>query len=219
MKRFAGALLLAVGALAAHAGDAPSGCAWLCGNWVLDADRSDSAEAPVDAALQKFKAPTSRRPHRSFPEGPPGTQDPDEFSPPPPPEPIGKDSLRSQLLGELTPAPALAVREVEAAILIRAAGGEERRFYPGEPHSLTNSRGTTTIKTSWKKDALVIKEDRGGKRKFMETYTLLADTGLQVTRVVERPGLKSLRVRAVYRRDHGQALESGAQGRQPDRVP
>jgi hypothetical protein len=219
MKKIAGALLLALWVLPLHARDAPSGCAWLCGKWVLDAGRSESAEAPVDAALQKFRQPKSRRPRRGFPDGPAGTEEPDVFSPPPPPEPMGKSALRTQLLDELTPPASLTFGHQEAVILIRAADGEERRVYPGTPHSLTNSRGTTQIKTNWKNEALVIKEDRGGKRKFTETFALLADSGLQVTRVLERPGLKALRVRAVYRRSQTQALESGTQGRQPDRAP
>jgi len=213
MKRFAGALLLTLWVLPLHAGDAPSGCAWLCGNWILDAGRSESAAAPVDAALQKFKEPKPRRPPRRFPEGPAGVEEPDDFSPPPPPEPPGKASLRSQLLGELTASASLVVGQEDSAILIRAADGQERRIYPGRPHSLTNAGGTTTIKTSWKNNELVVREDRGGRRKFTETFALLADGALQMSRILERPGLKALHVRAVYRRGQTDGIESGAQGR------
>jgi hypothetical protein len=226
MKRIAGALLLALWVLPMHAADAPSGCAWLCGSWVLDADHSESAEGQIDAALAKYKTPKPRRaprPDSSMgpmgpmgPGGARGPQDDEDAGPPPftpPSVPQDKSSLRAQLLGELAASASLVVGQEGEAILMRAADGAERRAYPGTPHSLTNSSGTTKIVTTWKSNALVVREDRGGRRKFTETFALQADGNLQVTRVLQHPGLKELRVSAIYRRGQTQRLESVPQGR------
>jgi hypothetical protein len=219
MSRILGALIIGLVLLPVRAGEAPSGCAWLCGNWFLDAGLSDPAEPLVDTALQKYKQPGPRRPQRPFPDDPLAPEGADAMPAAPAPEPPGKAALRSQLLAELAPPASLAMGQQPDGLVIRAAGGDERRVYPGEPHTLVDSRGTTKIKTAWKRDALVIKEARGRNRKFTETFTLLSDGNLQLTRVLVRPGLKEMRLRALYRRDQTQALESGAQGRPPDSAP
>jgi hypothetical protein len=198
--------VLAFMALPAGAVDAPSGCARLCGNWVLDAARSEPAEPVIDAALDKYKEPAPpkrRRPPREDPLDPA----PDLADEPParPPEHTFKAQLRTQLLATLTQPESLEVAARGDEILIRTPGTLERRLFPGEPHSRVDSTGTTRIDTEWKQGALVVKETEGRKHKRTETWTQLPDGALQVTLVVERPDLATLHLRAFYR--PGQAVQ------------
>jgi hypothetical protein len=209
VKRILGALALGLVVLPAGAVDAPPGCAWLCGNWIVDAALSESAEPLVDAALSNYKEP---RP-RNSPRQPAG------FAAGPIPEQSVKTALRDQLLQDLAPPASLVFGEQADAILIRAASGEVRRAYPGEPHSRITSQGTMKISTEWKKDALIVKETINGQSTTTETYALLPEGTLQLTRVMARPGMKALRLRAMYRRGQTQALESGPQERATDNAP
>ncbi len=210
MRMAFGVFMLWLAVLPARAAEAPDGCAWLCGKWVIDATSSEAPDAAVDTALQKFKEPKPRKPPRPR-RG--DLLDPDDpaFALPVPESP-GKAALRQQLLTALEPPASLAFAEQARVIVIRAGDTEERRVYPGEPHSRVSAQGTTRISTDWKKTSLVVSEDRGGKRKTTETFALLPDGTLQLTRLVEYPGLKPMRHTAIYRRDQTQALESPAAG-------
>lgn len=190
---------LALLAMPALAQDAPPGCAWLCGKWVLETARSDSAESIIDAALEKYRDPEPPRAVASRRDSRVGDFTADAPPPGPSDRPM-KAELRSQLLVLLTPPATLVLGEKGEEILIQAAGAEERRVYPGEPHSRVTADGTIKISTEWKKDALVVNEDQGRGREQTDTYALLPDGNLQVTRVVARPGARQARLRAVYRR-------------------
>jgi len=209
MKKFPGLVALALLTLPAGAGEAPSGCARLCGTWVLDATRSESAEPVINAALATYKEPKPRARPRPRPNDDPLY---DEAYTVPDPAPAtrqtGKDALRSRLLASLVPPASLDLGAQDKVILIRTAGTEERRVYPGEPHSRIDAQGTTKISTQWKKGTLIVTESHGRKRESMETFAVLEDGTLQLTRVVERQNLKALQVRAIYRRGETQALES-----------
>ena len=169
MKRMVGVLLLVL-VQPAWSADDPPGCAWLCGNWVLDVAASAAAEPVVDAALEKFRSPDI------------------------------KEQVRAQLLAVLSPPTALMLGEQGRQVLIRWDENPERRIFPGEPHSRVDAQGTAKIRSEWKKDALIINESYGSKREQSETYALLSDGTLQLTRVVERPEAKTMRLRSIYRR-------------------
>lgn len=185
MKKIGGVLLLLV-ALPVWAKEMPPGCAWLCGNWVFDATQSDPSEAVVDAALEKYKEPSGSR--RSPQPG--ATFD----------SPDGKAEFRAKLLADIKPPAALVLGERGNEILIKIEGAPDRRVFPGEPHSRVDSQGTAKIRADWKKDALVIEERYSGKLGQTETYALLSDGTLQLTRVFERPGAKDMQQRLAYRR-------------------
>jgi hypothetical protein len=85
-------------------------------------------------------------------------------------------------------------------VLIRWGDNPERHLFPGEPHSRVDAQGTAKIRSEWKKDSLTINESYGSKREQTETYALLPDGTLQLTRVVERPEAKTMRLRSIYRR-------------------
>ena len=201
MKIAAGLLLLGIMALPALAEDVPPGCAWLCGTWVLDADHSDSAAAVVDAALAKYKEPEPRKPRRPRGDNPVAQADAqaEDALQPMYDRPL-KAQMRARLLALATSPTSLVLAEQGEEILIRPAGGLERHAFPDEPHSRVDDEGTAKIRTEWKKDALVIDESYGHGRGQTETYTLLRDGTLQVTRIVERPGVKKLELRSLYRR-------------------
>jgi hypothetical protein len=200
MKRVAGLLLLGFMALPVWAADPPPGCAWLCGSWVLDAAHSESAAAVVDAALAKYKEPTARKPrrHQADPVAQADAEAEDALRPMYD-RPL-KAQMRERLLVLVTPPASLVLAEQGEEIIIRPAGGPERHAFPGEPHSRVDDEGTAKIRTEWKKDALVINESYDHRREQTETYALLPDGTLQVTRVVERPGVKKLELRSIYRR-------------------
>lgn len=169
MRTMAGVLLLML-AQPAWSGEAPPGCAWLCGDWVLDVAASEVPEPVVDAALEKF------RQHDI------------------------KEQVRAQLLAALRPPAALVLGEQGKQVLIRWDDSPDRRVFPGEPHSRVDAQGTAKIRGDWKKDALVVNESYGSKREQTETYALLPDGTLQLTRVLQRPEAKSMRLRSIYRR-------------------
>jgi hypothetical protein len=171
MKRMVGVLLLVL-AQPAWSGEDPPGCAWLCGNWVLDAAGSEAAEPVVETALEKFKTGGAST----------------------------KAQVRAQLLTLMSPPPSLELGEQGKQVLIRWGDSPERRVFPGEPHSRVDAQGTAKIRADWKKDSLIVNESYGSKREQTETYALLPDGTLQLTRVVERPEAKVMRLRSIYRR-------------------
>jgi hypothetical protein len=185
MNKIGGVLLLFV-ASAGWAKEMPPGCAWLCGNWVFDATRSDASEPVVDAALEKYKEPSGSR--RS-PQAGASFDSPD-----------GKAEFRAKLLADIKPPAALVLGERGDEILIKIEGVPDRRIFPGEPHSRVDSQGTAKIRADWKKDALVIEERYSGKHGQVETYALQSDGTLLLTRVFERPGAKDMHQRLAYRR-------------------
>src|SRR5262245_39376803 len=127
MKKIWGVLApLALLALPVLAQDAPPGCAWLCGKWALDAARSDSAEAVIDTALEKYRDPEPPKAAASRRDSRVGDFTADAPPPGMPDRPM-KAQLRSQLLAVLTPAASLVLGEKGEEILIQPTGGEERR--------------------------------------------------------------------------------------------
>lgn len=186
MKRRLPGVLLLIVALPVWAKEMPPGCAWLCGNWVLDSASSDASEAVVEAALEKYKEPSGSR--RAPPTGAnlDGTQSREEY--------------RARLLAEIKPPPALVLGERGDEVLIKVEGVPDRRIFPGEPHSRVDSQGTAKISADWKKDALVIEESYNSKHGQTETYALQPDGTLLVTRVFERNGARPLRQKLAYRR-------------------
>jgi hypothetical protein len=169
--------VLLVLALPAMAGEAPPGCAWLCGEWTLDPNQGDRAEALIDDALKEYDEP-----------------DPDDR------RPTGAQ-MRSDLHAVLAPPATLALAEQGEEILIRAAGQAERRFTVNRTQSRTDAAGTAEVRASWRSDdSLQITDSHDRRRNHSENYALQRDGTLVITREVERPGVKRLRTRAVYRR-------------------
>ena len=199
MQKILWPLLLA--ALPVWASDAPSGCARLCGNWTLDATRSESADAAVDAALEKYKEPKAHK-QAVMPLNPdqPLSATNTQVYLGPIAGPPTKAEMRSRLLALLAPPASLTVAANGDEILIRPPGGPERHAFPGEPHSRIDAEGTATIHTQWEKDTLVIDETYRHGYWQTDSFAPLADGTLQLTRVVDRPGVSKLRLRAVYRR-------------------
>lgn len=174
--RWGAALLLAI-TWPAVAGQPPQGCAWLCGSWMLDVAASETPESRLDPALQ---GKNRKKPSRAA-------------------------GQREQLLALLTAPAALTLAEQGRQILIQFPDEPVRRLLVDRTHTRVDSRGTAEIRSSWRSDdSLRIVETRGRNQMQAEVYALQPDGSLQVTREVERPGLKRVRVRAVYRRSESQ---------------
>lgn len=171
MKQLMGVLLLM--APPAWPAELPPGCAWLCGNWVVDPGSSDPAQSILDVALVEYKEP------RGAPR---------------------REQLREELAPWMIPAEKLVLDQEGKDILIRAEGRPVRRFEARKSHVRVDAQGTARIRTDWKSDALVITESYDRARNHSQTYDLQKDGTLRVTLEVERPGLKRLRIRTVYRR-------------------
>jgi hypothetical protein len=175
MGRLLAALL--VMALPAMAGEAPPGCAWLCGDWTLDGTQSDSAETAIEAAMQGYDEP-----------------DPDDR------RPTGAQ-MRTDLRAVLGPPATLTLAEQGALIVIRAAGQAERRLAVDTTLTRTDEAGTAEVRASWRSDdSLQISDSHDRRRNHTENYALQRDGTLVITREVERPGVKRIRTRSVYRR-------------------
>jgi len=202
MRRMLGLLWLI--ALPVWADDAPSGCGRLCGSWVLDASRSEPAEAAIDAALDNYQDPAPPRPHNPRMEdyGLPAdsaSASAQSSRPERPARPV-RTELRTQLLEQLTPPASLVVSANDDEVVLHPSAGPERHAFPGEPHTRVDAQGTATIHTKWKHQALVIDEHYGPRHDQTDTLVVLPDGTLQITREVERPGVKLLTLRSVYRR-------------------
>lgn len=110
-------------------------------------------------------------------------------------------ALRTELLAVLTALPALTLAEQDNEILIRTAGRPDRRLTANRSHARVDATGTAEIRASWRSDdSLQVTETYDRRRSQSETYALQRDGTLVITREVERPGIKRLKVRLVYRR-------------------
>jgi hypothetical protein len=179
----------------------PSGCAWLCGKWVLDPATSDSVTAVLDSALANYKEPKARRGRM------PPADDPLRTAQIEAEESIGpifdrpyKDELHAELLALMKPPGTLSISERDDEVILQGTGPLQRRVTAGRAHSRVDSLGTAKIKVSWKADALVISETYDRKRSQVETYALRKDGTLLVTQQVQRPGTRPIKVRTFYRR-------------------
>jgi hypothetical protein len=206
MKRLLAALLIVT--LPAGAASTP-GCGKLCGNWQLDSVASAAVAPAVDAALKSYSDPRARRLPRSqrSREGlPEDTIDQIDAAMerslgPILDRPVRAD-LRSELVSLLEPPAKLLLDARGTDLVIQEDSQLARRLTPGTPRARVTTDGTATILATWKKsDRLTISERYDRKRRYYEIYTLqAADGSLLVTREVQRPGLKPLRLQAVYRR-------------------
>lgn len=199
MRALLTALLLV--SLPAWSASAPPGCAWLCGQWVLEPERSDSVTAVLDAALASYKEPKPRRGRM------PPANDPLRSVQIEAEESIGpifdrpyKDELHAELLALMKPPARLSISEKDNEVILQGTGPLQRRLTAGRSHSRVDSLGTATIRVSWKADALVISERYDRKRNQVETFALRKDGRLLVTQEVQRPGTKPIKVRTFYRR-------------------
>lgn len=203
MKRLLAALLVSFPAWAAT----PPGCGALCGNWQLDTALSAAVAPAVDIALSTYDEPRGRRPPRSARarEGLPETtvdqvDSAMEHSLGPIFDRPGRAELRSELMAALTPPSRLSLDARGSDILIRGDDNSTRRLTPGTPKSRVNIEGTAKVLASWKSDRLTVSERYDNKRRYAESYLLQADGSLLVAREIKRPGLKPLKLQAVYRR-------------------
>jgi hypothetical protein len=168
---------------------------------VLDTQRSDRLEPQIEAALAKYDPPRARRPRLPRPEnGAEAVAHELERSLEPLFEPPGVAELRADLRQSLHTPLELRITARPSGILIGSGEHPDRIVEPGRPHSRVDDRGTANIKTAWKSGSLVIAEKYERKRELVESYTLQRDGTLAVAREIERPGLKRIRVQAIYMR-------------------
>lgn len=185
-----------------------SGCGLLCGKWELDPSASSAVEATVETALSTYSDPRVRKTPRSLRSRaglPEDTVDQIskemEHSLGPIKDRPERADMRSELMSLLTPPALLNLDARGAEILIQGDSQIARRLSPGSPRTRVSTIGTSTILAKWRSGRLTISERHDRRRQYNETYTLRpADGALLVTREVQRPGLKTLRLQAVYRR-------------------
>lgn len=203
MKRLLAALVVL--ALPAWA-SAPTGCARLCGQWLLDAAQSAAVEPAVDAALKSYEDPRPRRGPRIHSDGTVSgdTRDQLEADMERSIGPIHnrpfRDELRDELLAVLATPSRLNLDARGGEILIAGENQPARRLSPGTPKARVNAQGLAKINATLKADRLTITEQYDRKRRYTETYLLQDGGTLLVTREVQRPGMKALRIQSVYRR-------------------
>jgi hypothetical protein len=114
---------------------------------------------------------------------------------------LSGSELRQDLRALLLPPPSLTLAEQGGEIVIRVPAQPDRRFAADRPQSRTDAAGTAEIRATWRgDDSLQISESYDRRRKHTENYALQRDGTLVITREVERPGVKRLRARSVYRR-------------------
>jgi len=200
MRIVAAALLFL--ALPAWSATPVPACAALCGQWQMDASRSDALAPALDSALAEYKDPRPKRSKDRSDTDPFGQIEAEaERALGPIHDRLGRDDLRAELQLLLAAPQLLRLDARRSDILILGDRNPERRLTPGEPHVRVDAIGTAKIKASWKSGQLLVTETYDRKRAYSETYALQrADGSLLVTREVRRPGMKALRLKSVYRR-------------------
>lgn len=197
MKVLAVLLLLAVPAWAAP----PSGCGSLCGRWQLDAALSTAVAPAVDAALDTYRDPRTKRIRKPSADDPLQQMEAEmERSLGPIRDRPERDGLRSELMALLQVPTQLNVDARGSDILIQGDSQTQRRYTPGTPRARVDAWGTAKIKTTWKSNRLAVSERYDKKRTYSEVYSLQDGSTLLVIREIERPGLKPVRIQSVYRR-------------------
>jgi hypothetical protein len=203
MRRLLAVLAITLPAWAAE----PAGCGSLCGSWQLDTALTTAVAPAVETALEGYSEPRGRKPPRSarsregFPETAVDQIDSAmEHSLGPVFDRPGRAELRTELMSALTPPTRLNLDARGKDILIRSDGDPVRRLTPGTPKARVNANGTAEILTNWKSERLTISERFDRKHQYAESYALQAAGTLLVTREIKRPGLKALKLQAIYRR-------------------
>jgi hypothetical protein len=193
-------LMVLIAATAAPAGAAALNCGALCGQWRLDAAASDPLEAHVDAALQKYREPRDRRLPRGNPENLQIAAEVElRQSLGPIDDRPNRSGLREELLTALRPPETLQISVAGSDVSINGDARGARRYSPGVPHARVDAIGTAKIKATLAPGKFTLNERYDRKQEYTETYTVQRDGSLVVERQIERPGLKSLRLRAVYK--------------------
>jgi hypothetical protein len=180
-------------------------CGALCGRWQLDVTASDPVEARIDAALATYRPARDRQARRRM-----GGNDPQNLqtlseaelreSLGPITDRPDSSRLRSELLAALTPPQTLQIRIAGTDVLIDTGDRSARSYSPGVPHARVDAQGTARIKAALTSGQFTLSERYDSQRQYTEIYTVQRANGsLQVERQIERPGLKKLRLRAVYK--------------------
>jgi hypothetical protein len=193
--------LMAILALPATAATV-TGCASLCGEWRLDPDASDAPDQALDAAFSKFKDPRPR--HLRAPSGDDlnslGQAADEEILGPMVDRPRRKE-LREELESMLRQPRQLRLAARNDDVLIAADGQTAQSLTPGEPHARVDRYGTARISVRWRGQQLEISEKYDRRNQQEMTYALhRADGSLQVSQVIERPGLPRITIHSIYRR-------------------
>jgi hypothetical protein len=186
---------------------AATGCGSLCGDWHLDAALSVAVAPAVDEALRSYRDPRARRAPRSQRSRDGHAETAAEQMDAAMDNTLGpiidrpvRDDLRSELMSLLVPPTQLKLDARGTDFLIQGDRQSVRKVSPGTPKARIDANGTARILATWKSDRLQIVEKYDRSRKYHETYSLQVAGTLLVTRLVERPGMKPLRIDSVYRR-------------------
>ncbi|MEO6078486.1 MAG: hypothetical protein ABIQ86_01725 [Steroidobacteraceae bacterium] len=197
MKLLAALLVVALPAAAVS----PSGCASLCGNWQLDTSQSAAVVPAVDAALQSYRDPRAKYRRGSRNDTLDRMNAELEHSLGPMQDRPQRNELRAELLTLLGAPVQLKLDARGSDIVIQGDNQIARRISAGTPKARVDANGTAKINAAWNSDRLTVTERYDRKRRYTETYALQSGRAtLLVTREVQRPGMKALRIQSVYRR-------------------
>jgi hypothetical protein len=99
------------------------------------------------------------------------------------------------------PAPRLEIAE-EPTLVVITQGERRRAFQPGdeEPVSVTDRFGSRSVQAGWVGADFVIDSRDGSRLKIVERYRQLPNDRLASTLDFNAQGIKTLRIRTVYRR-------------------
>lgn len=192
--------LLWLASAPALSGAAPQ-CGPLCGRWQLDTTSSDPVEARLDAAIAAYREGRARNLPSENPKSLAAAAEAElRDSLGPVHNRPERDVLYRELLALLTPPETLQITVAGPDVLIGADDRAARRYSPGVRHSRVDIFGTADIRATLAPGRFTITERYDRQREYTETYSVQrADGSLLVERQVSRPGLKPLRLRAVYR--------------------
>ena len=196
---------------------APHSSVDLGGHWVLDPAASSDAAAMIAAALPKPRKPSeiardNYDPTMQGAGGRPGGNGGQrnsrngESSLAPAPVPNlppawGRNSAREFVTAFALPADRIDIA-AQPSLVTLMQGDRRRTFEPGdeEPLSVTDRFGSRKVRSGWDGETFVVKSEDGARVRILEEFRRLPNDRLGSEIEFSARGIKSLKIRAVYRR-------------------
>jgi hypothetical protein len=235
LRAFSTAALCSIGALLSacgpsHYARAPGVPLDLSGHWILEPSASDDAAAliaksvpvPRKARPQYTDNPdanatgdhtrgSGRRGGRSQSGSGTGVQSSEDVAPS-----WGKVRPRDFIAAFALPPTHLDVLQ-SADRMTLASDARRREFAPGDetPYSVNDRYGSRRVRAGWDGGAFNVVSEDGARLNVSERFVKRSDDRLEMTVEFKAQGIKSLKIRSVFRRATAAELEAPSDGPPP----
>jgi hypothetical protein len=196
---------------------APHASVDLGGHWILDPAASSDAAAMIAAALPKPRTPSelARDNYNATMQGASGMPggnggqrngrgDGSNLAPSPVPNlppSWGRNTARDFVTAFALPAARIEIA-AQPTLVTLTQGDRRRTFEPGdeEPFSVTDRFGSRKVRAGWDGESFVVRSEDGARLRILEQFRRLPNDRLGTEIEFSARGIKSLKIRSVYRR-------------------